>query len=81
MTEVSYEDRSPIKMATSDDLPVIQIIKGGTTDSCYDLVRAYQCGRPVHQLDDCLHPINPTHKYTLVVFMIRERMKEASVIA
>ena len=31
-------DRSPILMATSDYLPVIQILKRGTTDSCFAFI-------------------------------------------
>ena len=39
-------DRSPILMATSDYLPVIQILKKGTEDSCFALIWAPQCGTP-----------------------------------
>ena len=64
--------RSPIEVATVITSKSSKYSKKGTTDSCFALIRAPQCGILMHKLDDWPHPIIRTHKWTLVVFMIRE---------
>ena len=56
-------DRSPILMATSDYLPVIQILKKWEPQTAVSLLfELLSVVHPVHHLDDCPHPIIPTHK-------------------
>ena len=48
-------DRSPILMATSDYLPVIQIIKNEPQTAVSLSFELISVVHPVHQLDDCPH--------------------------
>ena len=66
------EDQSPIWWQPVINLPAIQILKKEPQTAVSLSFEFISVVYLVHQLDDCPHLTIPTHKWTLVVFMIRE---------